>query len=170
MSRRYGRNQKRKAREEIARLKIAHEMNGGLLEHVGAKLEGARMTISEMVSIIESVCGNSIALPAKKVKGVGPMALYRIGQPEKNFHVVPGANCIPSSGSFRTIDLYALRLFLEANRETFQAAVHLEYSAGPHSAYMISEKALRTIPRETLLRRVVPEIGRALVEHMREKW
>lgn len=170
MSRRYGRNQKRKAREEIARLKLAYWMNEGLLKHIGTKLEEARGTISEMVSVIESVCENSIALPPKKVMGSVPMDNYRIWQPEMNFSAVPGPDCIPSSGSFRTIDLYALRLFLTDNRETLQAAVHLEYSAGPHSAYMISGKALRTIPRETLLRRLVPEIGRALVEHMREKW
>lgn len=167
MSRRYGRNQKRKAREEIARLKLAHGMNDGLLKHIGAKLEEARATISEMVSIVESVCANSIALPPKSVSVNARRDQYRLGQMETNFSGGHGQDCSPSPCSFTTSDLYALRLFLESNREAFRAAVHLEYSAGPHSAYMISESALWSIPQETLLKRIVPEIGRELIDHMR---
>lgn len=169
MSRRYGRNQKRRHREEIARLNQAYTLTDGLLKRISTDLRDAKGTIAEMLTIIDAVCSHSVALPPKKVTGSKPMNYYRVGVREIEFSDVIGSDCCPSAVSFRTIDLYALRVFLESRHEQFQAAVHLDYSAGPHSAYMISEEALRSLPREMLLHRLAPDIGRCLIEHLRKK-
>lgn len=169
MSRRYGRNQKRRHREEIARLNQVNTMADGLLKRISADLQDAKDTISEMLEIIESVSTHSVAIPPKKKTGTRAMDHYWVEVRDINFNHVIGGNYAPSAVSFRTIDLYALRVFLESRREQFQAAVHLEYSAGQHSAYMISEEALRSLPREMLLRRLAPDIGRCLIEHLRTK-
>lgn len=168
MSRRYGRNQKRRDRKEIARWKQAYEMSDGLLKHISDELRDAKSTIAEMLTIIKAVSRFSVALPPKKVDGERRCDKYQIEVlPALDFNTVIGGACAPSAVSFRRIDLYALRAFLEERRDAFQTAVHLEYSAGPHSAYMISEMALRSLPREVLMRRLVPEIGLALIEHLR---
>lgn len=170
MSRRYGRNQKRRHREEIARLNQAYAMADGLSKRLATDLRDAKGTIAEMLTIIEAVSRFSVALPPKAVKGSGRCDRYQVEHlPEIDFSVVIGDDCAPSAVSFRRIDLYALRVFLGSRRDAFQTAVHLEYSAGPHSAYMISEDALQSLPREMLMHRLVPDIGRALIEHMRKK-
>jgi hypothetical protein len=168
MSRRYGRNQKRKHLEEIVKWKQAQQLSAELMNYYSAELKDARVNMLEMRAIIESVCHNSIALPPKKLMGVGPRDRCRAEAfPPLDLGVVVGDDR-PDSIAFRRIDLWALRVFLKENRETFQAAVHLEYSAGPHSAYMISERGLRAMPRETLLRKLVPQIGNDLVDHLRK--
>lgn len=166
MSRRYGRNQKRRHREEIARLNQAYAMADGLSKQLATDLRDAKGTIAEMMTIIDSVCSHSVALPPKQLRGQGPRDRYL---PPIDFSEVIGGDYAPSAVSFRRIDLYALRVFLESRRDQFSAAVHLEYSAGPHSAYMISEDGLRSMPREMLMHRLVPDIGRALIEHLRKK-
>lgn len=170
MSRRYGRNQKRHHREEIARLNQAYAMADGLSKRLATDLRDAKGTITEMLTIIDAVCSHSVAIPAKKLNGQGPRDRCQVeGFPPIDFSEVIGGEYAPSAVSFRRIDLYALRVFLESRREQFQAAVHLEYSAGTHSAYMISEDALRALPREMLMHRLVPDIGRCLIEHLRKK-
>jgi len=177
MSRRYGRNQKRHHREEIARLNqeterlnLAYSMADGLSKHLATDLRDAKDTISEMITIIDAVCRHSVAIPAKQLKGKGPRDRCQVEDlPPIDFSEVIDGKYAPSAVSFRRIDLYALRVFLESRREQFQAAVHLEYSAGPHSSYMISEEALRSLPSETLMYRLVPDIGRCLIGHLRKK-
>lgn len=170
MSKRYGRNQKRHHREEIARLNQVAAMSDGLLKRITADLRDAKGTIAEMLTIIDAVCCHSVAIPAKQLRGQGPRDRCQVEDfPPIDFSAVVGGDCAPSAVSFRRIDLYALRVFLESRRDQFSAAVHLDYSAGPHSAYMISEEGLRSLPREMLMHKLVPDIGLALIEHLRKK-
>lgn len=169
MSRRYGRNQKRRHREEIARLSLAHGMDDMLIKLMGKDLREAQDKLAEMLMIIESVCFNSVAIPAKTVKGDYPTDKYTLPLREKiDFSSAIGA-VSSSYATFKTVNLYALRDFLEARKESFQLSVHLEYAAGKHSAYMISEEALYSMPRESLLHKLLPDMGRKLIEHLRQK-
>lgn len=170
MSRRYGRNQKRRHREEIARLNQAYTMADGLSKRLATDLRDAKGTIAEMLTIIDSVCRHSVALRPKQLRGQGPRDRCQVEDlPPIDFSAVIGGDYAPSAVSFRRIDLYALRVFLESRRDQFSAAVHLDYSAGPHSAYMISEEGLRSMPCEMLMHRLVPDIGRCLIDHLRKK-
>jgi len=147
----------------------AFAMAAGLSKNLADDLRIAKETIAEMLTIIEAVCKHSVAIPAKQRIGKGPRDHYQVEQLSAiDFSEVTGGMHALSAGSFRHIDLYALRVFLESRYEQFQAAVHLEYLAGPHSAYMISDKALWSLPRETLLRRLAPDIGRLLIDHLRK--
>jgi hypothetical protein len=170
MSKRYGRNQKRRHLAEVERLNQAYSMTDGLLKKIYSDLSDAKSTIAEMLEIIESVCKNSIAIPPKKQDGTWMIDRYRLERARDiDFTAVIGDDPYPSNLSFRTINLYALRVFLRENREQFSAAVHLEYSAGPHSAYMISFDGLRSMPREVLVRRFSPDIARSLIDCLRGK-
>lgn len=169
MSRRYGRNQKRRHREEVARLNQGYLMAAGLSTKLGIDLRAANDTISKMVDIIGAVCNHSVALAPKKVIGNAERKHYRVGAHEAvEFREITGGDRYSFAPSFRSIDLYALEVFLESRRETFQAAVHLDYSAGRSSVYMISEEALRALPREALLHRLAPDIGRGLIDYLRK--
>lgn len=108
MSRRYGRNQKRQHKDEIARLNKAYEMADGLSKWLSNELEAAKGTITEMLTIIESVCPNSVAIPPKKVEGTGPMNYYRVGVTNiaSTDYVIGDADYICPTASFRTIDLF----------------------------------------------------------------
>ena len=59
MSKRYGRNQKRRARERIAQLEAARVMDQGLLAHVRRDLNEAEQVIDHA----RKVLGNDVALP-----------------------------------------------------------------------------------------------------------
>ena len=59
MSKRYGRNQKRRARERIAQLEAARVMDQGLLAHVRRGLNDAEQVIDHA----RKVLGNDVSLP-----------------------------------------------------------------------------------------------------------
>jgi len=168
MSKRYGRNQKRAHREEIARLKTALLMEQGLREYFADKYYRANGQIKEMVSIITSVCEYSVVLPPKIIKGRGKMDYYRLAAPTRVPDIVDIWRPL-SVDSLQTIDLFALKVYLEKHYERFSIALHLEYSAGGHSAYMISEAALQRMSDEDITRKITPEVAKALVKHFRKE-
>ncbi len=172
MSRRYGRNQKRRHRKERADLGRVIVEQGNCIKDFANDLRDAKEKIAEMINAIESICFNSIALPAKKILGSTPMDSLRLTVKEvSDFRAFIGLDpdrVCSATTIIRTIDVYALRTFIKNNYEQFAAAVHLEYSAGRYSAYMISKDALRTMPREKLVRQLVPDVVRLLIEHLRE--
>ena len=168
MSKRHGRNQKRKHKAITKLLGDALRMTEGLLEHTSKKCAAAEATVTEMVRIIESVAKYSIALPAQK----GPSSSsarerFQVATIQRIDVARIAQDYNPTAPMHQRVDLYALRLFLEENSEAFQAAVHLEYSAGGHAVYAISEIALQSVPEEYLVRRLAPEIARLLVEYLR---
>lgn len=177
MSRRYGRNQKRRHREEIARLgaevsrmSSAYQLTDGLSAELGRKLRQAQEQLREMVEIIERVCPHSVALPPKGVVGGAARNHYRLQARPPGLTVAAGGNVmLPSWSEAMVVDLFRLRMVLEERREQFAAAVHLVYAdpgARP-AGYMISRTALAALPEEVLLRQLLPDVGRQLLQLMR---
>lgn len=170
MSKRYGRNQKRQHLEEIARLNEALAMSEGLAAHLAKELRQARETIDQMIQEIEAVCEYSAALPPKEVKGSAPVDHYQVGIPELPPHSrVTMDDVVPSKVSISTVNVSALRSYLRQHHKDFCLAVHLEYSVGRHSAYMISEAALYRMPDDVLFRRVALDIVEKLIRHLKKR-
>jgi len=168
MSKRYGRNQKRKNRAEIARLQQSFALANGLSRDLSGSLQAANNTIAEMVRIIEAVSYNSVAIPAKEMEGNISRDYLILNQPNGLSSYANLSN-LREIISYKSINLYALRAFVESRHEAIQAAVHLKYAHGnQHSTYMLSESALRSLPREALLQRLLPDIGRQLIDHLRK--
>ena len=170
MGKRYGRNQKRKHLEEIARWKAAHEMSNGLLHHTSKKLQEANATIAEMIEVVESVARHSVVTPPKRIKCSYESDHFRVAKLNRTTSftgIKAGDECC--SDCFETVDVYALESFVRRHAEQFKVAVHLEYSAGGRSVYMISEEALHTIPENELARRIVPTICREMIKHIRRR-
>lgn len=173
MSRRYGRNQKRRhrselalSREEVTRLHQAHARSSALALSHAADLQEARETIAGMIRVIERVCPNSVAIPPKHRKGserrnsIRAEVLEQLGE----WSVLEADLAM----TLRTVDLYALELFLRRHHEDFSTAVHLQYSGGGHSVYMISREALLAKSQDDLAKWLVPQIAKELAGHLLE--
>lgn len=165
MSKRYGRNQKKKHLMRISELEAAYKMQGGLLAEVSRKKSAAEQTIADMIETIERAAFNSIAIPVKTVFGGDERDSLRceICEPPPP---VSQQNA-PIMATYNTVELYALRAFVEENRDGLSKSVHLKYSAGKHSAYMMSEKALADMPEGRLIEWILPEIAKELVRRIK---
>lgn len=156
---RYGRNQKRQHRQRIAQLERDYGRSY-------QKVVELRETIERMVDVIEGVSKHSVVLPPKQMRGREPRKSLRIAL---HRHVLGAApyprkrldQDVPHLGR-DTVNVNMLRLFLEQYAETFAKAVHLEYVAGGHVAYMLSQMALETVPEEMLVERVARDLVRLL--------
>lgn len=161
MSKRYGRNQKRRHREEIANLRREREYLQSTASSCAIELTEARGTINGMVEIIESVCENSVALRPKQVAvdGVGsginwPVSLY--------------GDVVPHSG-LETVRLVALRLYIDEHRHVFRRAIHLDCAErNGRAVYVVSEDALRSMPEHIVKNRFSQEIAYRLGESLKK--
>lgn len=177
MARRYGRNQKRKARKEIARLSAeaarmgeAYQMQAGLASHMGQKLAEREETIREMIACIEAVSQYSVALPPEEARGVAPGGAWtRVNVLEEMPELSAIAEIRDEFIRFRSVDLFRLETFLGSCRASMSAAVHLKYTGGGEVAYFLSETAMRSMPREQIVKRIVPMIARELLGHLDKK-
>ena len=173
MGKRYGRNQKRKHREEIAQLRETHNMDVSLMGRLTRRSENAEQTVQEVFKTIGNVCKNSIAIPPKDIEvnralpnhfsveqspslsEFGPIENHTIREMSNEF------------AQYRVVDLYRLEIFVEDNRDQMGKAVHVTLSNGKHSAYMISDSALASISTMELTDRLLPEVTVALVRHLK---
>jgi hypothetical protein len=169
MSRRYGRTQKRKHREQIS--KLENSLKTTTLFQVGMveKLKQAYRTIEDMVETIESVSQNSICLPPKTMNGYESRNHIIIPiRKKEDFKAIFHGNTINDNINFKTVNVFALRLFLQEQKDQFEIAVHLEYAAGENSAYMISENALQSMPENYLVERFSKDIATQLIQHIKQ--
>ena len=167
MSKRFGRNQKRRMKEEIADLKTTNVIKGHLISHLEKQVREANDTVAEMVECIEGIAPHSVAIPPKRVAGA-----YAADSREIPFcthrpylHEEPALRTI----DYRSVSIHALRLFLEDHRDQFNTALHLEYHHAGKVGYMISTRALDAVPVEVLARRVAREMVGLLKTHLNER-
>lgn len=171
MSKRFGRNQKRRMRDELAGLREAYQRESALVSWQGAKLRQTEDTVRGMIEAIESVCRHSSILPPKIFHGgpvVPPRFRVRSRHPFPALDYFAGNSEIRSPLSGASVDLYALRLFVEKHYQDFTLSVHLQYEGKDGAAYMISERALKSMPEEELIKRFAPRIAKELVWYLRK--
>lgn len=162
MSKRYGRNQKRAHREEIAKWKAAYD---SLSQSKSNDLHKANSVIKKMVTIIESVCQHSVAIDPKIYYGTEDPPekthLYKQNMATSDF-IIGNSKTV----SYDTIDLFKLEAYIRSNAEQFTKAVHLVWG-NKKSAYMLSQEALESLPEEFLKDQVVPQIIDELIQHIK---
>jgi len=172
MSKRYGRNQKRRHRELLAKtekrlqeMTVAYDRDRHLTEYLQQQINRAERTIREMVETIESVCPNSTAIPPKTFTGSGERPSFTVACLDSPLLMSMGVNpnrpIVPEQ--LRYVNTYALETYVQKHKETLDTAIHLRYQAGGHSAYMISERGFRDIP----IGKLVELVARELVNHLR---
>lgn len=175
MAKRFGRNQRRRAREQIAALTNQSEdlrkalaLNQGLLREVSARKE----TLTKVIAEARKVLGDSVALPPL------PLATpYPLRQGESSFMAQPASpplsDFIHETGAMSAV-LLAERMHVlvaevssdHLRKQGMHCLVRLHDG---HFGYAISENALHHISPEMLTERLAPQVAdrltRVLVAH-----
>lgn len=145
MSKRYGRNQKRKHRAAVAALSQRNEelsKAAGLLRH---EVEYYKCAIDRITSAVESICYYSAALPPKSSPGDTRMNTIRLAVPQD-----PGFFKDAMAPLAPTVDLRKLECFMREHKGKLRAAVHLRLHDVGESAYMISKEAFYSVNTDAL--------------------
>lgn len=170
MSKRYGRNQKRAARETIDRLSKECGALQGLLN--AERTRTARMlqeqdALSGVIDYARKVLGNHVALPPV-VRGNHPLReggdFNALVQPKmRGFDISAG-----DSVMLRVQRMYQLLTGVELDDGDFNpAAVHfMVHLSDGHLAYVVSQSAIDMMDRNDLARALTPRIAEALAERL----
>lgn len=170
MGKRYGRNQKRRHREEIKKLSselVSCRKTGAiatnLLSESRAKINRQQKQLEDIISSIKRVARFSSCVPPETRQVNGRYDQYRVEsrQPFSMDDLDIG------SISFEVIDLYRLECFVRDHWKKFSKSAHLRLSNGKESVYMISEEALRNISTRELIERLLPDLAEQLISHLK---
>jgi hypothetical protein len=172
VSRRYGRNQKRAHREEIARLKAEVQrleadalVDRRSINRYSEALAAQRREMAGLVEEIRAVCRDSALLPAREVSlpGEGP---WRLAMQEPiRIRFRPFSLDEPMMIS--TVDIYEVRAFLEKHLETFRTIVHVKLPRRD-VCFAISRQAMDAFARHGL-RQVAEDLFSMLWNTLREE-
>lgn len=161
MSKRYGRNQKRLARERITQLEAARAMDQGLLAHVRRKLNDAEQVIDHA----REVLGNDIALPPIE-RGYHPSPLggdFQVAEPTRSLSYT-GKNS-PMFLEHKVIQMRQLLSRIEFRGYTRAVHFYVRLDDGD-AAYAIDERAFLQMRREELEATLIGPISRELARHL----
>lgn len=152
MSRRYGRNQKRKARQQIA--KLTRDLEGCSRDMIllRRQLNDARWQLD---NVREALGPNFIGLPPE-------LLVRRVLEIGENYDFR-----YPALGRELNMQSLVYRSFSDKERHVHQLHFRVEL-AGQQVGYAISDPALRSAPADWLARNIGHEIARVLVHDLRE--
>lgn len=158
MSKRYGRNQRRRAREEIKRLEAANTMNEGLVAHLGKELRSLDRQVCEakdMVAMhsalfppegeVKASHEGSIRLHVPRVLSLEEAA--KLTDPRQKEHQ-------------RLVDLNVVIGSVTGNALDLSRHCRVRINGAEVLAYGITRQALHTMPTERLIRIVSEELAR----------
>jgi len=169
MSQRFGRNQRRRARETIAATQLALENE----KHARVMAEGLGLhlnrRVSELSGVLEEaadIAGRmSVLFPAEDVNSQHKSNTYRV--PLRRLSSVLDTIGDGAPGTFSVIDLPVM--LTKVSRDALDRAVHVRVSYGDKTAgYALSEQAARMMTRDQLERRIAPEIAHHLARQFGE--
>jgi len=154
MSRRYGRNQRRRARERIKDLETTIAMDRSLLRQTTARLEEAR----EINASIQRIVGaNSILLPPQRVTMDGvarDRILFGVQANLRSFYGAPGSI---RDMQYTVNELRVMLSKLEADHTLLQQHVIVNF-AGRRWGYAINEEAAVALARAGELEQYVAQV------------
>lgn len=156
MSKRFGRNQRRRAREEQARLSAALEMSQGLARHLS---ESRASLESEIEDAKEFACRFSAAFEPQAWDLGGPrrgrVEVYE--EPRFSFE----AAMSPAEATIQRLPLQML--LAEVDTDPFRSAMHCRVRFGDGTwGYGMTDQAIRSMPR----RRFVELVAKSLAEQI----
>jgi len=164
MSKRYGRNQKRRHREKIAKLQDDLKVCEQTLDASKRIINDTAWHLRELTQTIEKFCINSILLPPKKIKlSIIPerVQLELMNPFDLNFDP---DNFAPNA-SIEIIDLLSLEVFMESKYDFLKHQVHVIVEAGKgRTSYAISQEGLVNYPIDYLVRNLAPDIALKLAK------
>jgi hypothetical protein len=170
MSRRFGRNQRRRARESIAaleqttsNLRSGMAMDRGLLAHQSEQLRELKQQIADAKAILGPY---HVAFPAEDYK-IGGAPHTPVGM-----HVLPrlsgdpwtlGAEIAPTATVERVmLSVLGLNVYEDVMTHMRHAQVLFDGAAW---AYGITRQSIESTPRDILIERIARELARRVAEH-----
>ncbi len=150
MSKRYGRNQKRKHRERIAQLERDLVRSKAKCQQVSFDAGMAEAALESCVRAIETIAPHSIAAPVRRLFG-----LPRVVQMD-HFQRDRWLNAPFARGHYardevelackalttKSVDFYEFRSWLEPHREQLGAVLHMEFEGKERLHYTVTIGAL----------------------------
>lgn len=167
MSKRFGRNQKRRMREQEAALHEALARDGALLAHVSEQ----KRELEEVLGRARRILGDHVALPPE-LRGDHPHPLggdFDIPIPERLTPLSPSA-AMPAIEpmSLRIARMHHLLSWIEdGDHQHDPSAIHLRVRLDSGEvAYVISRKAIHSLSAAELQRTIFPQIAMELAGHL----
>lgn len=181
MSRRYGRNQRRRARERIAEL----EQQGAnlnqalaLVRTLMAKMRERNRELAEIIDLVREELPNHPLLPVDERQELnlsdmkwelrrGHSARLPLSSP---LPILPPLGGVESTDA-RSLHTEIVALLAEVDFSAMREQVHLRVRLGPEeAAYAISRHALQTMKPALLERALTVEVARALACCLVDAW
>lgn len=168
---RYGRNRRRKHREEIARLNVEvsrrareERLLRSQVEQLTAVLHEQKEILREVVDAVNAVAPHSAVLPPREI-GVSnrreqPMRIKLVSSKtwRRNDLTLP---CL-GEAELLTVDLWEVRATLEQRAESLDRLVHVLLPDNGHLVYRVSGQAWQQA-RRGFLPMVAKEVHRAII-------
>lgn len=159
MSRRFGRNQRRQARERIAALEQAVAMDRGLLAHVSERKRQLEQEISEAKRIV----GRMSVLFEPETK--------RLDGPARSpMHLFTHSAVVKEAQAFfhdrsKTVPLPVM--LSRMNKDSLDMAVHCKVLFGDGQwGYAMSEEAVLATPEDVLVERIARELAMTIGQQL----
>lgn len=165
MSKRFGRNQKRRMREQIAQLEQSVEMDRALLTRQSRKIGD----YESFVQIVGEAVGREAVISGK------PTLLKIGGGSRHEFQMIPrqpplSLECLDSGfEDTAAIRVEIMRLLnVKAIRDSLSRQMHVRVQfADGNVGYAMSDCAIDRMSEEELIRVIVPEISRLLMRQLK---
>lgn len=164
MSRRFGRNQKRRARARIQELEKGVQMANGLAQHAFEKRREAEGVLKEILSFVS---GNSIfTRPQEMERGIEALRVAR----SADIAFRPMHEEYRPDDVLRTIDILMHDMTPEMWEDAIGGAVHFRFAlpGGAGVGYKISENALWDMGADNFSRLVGGEVIRMMVQQLKK--
>ncbi|RLI66893.1 MAG: hypothetical protein DRO67_00580 [Candidatus Asgardarchaeum californiense] len=145
MSKRFGRNQKRKLRNRIKELEEALERDDSLIKYMRGRIDQLEYEFNKLVTCIEQIAPNSVCLPPKKIEAhVNCDRMYMPLYSPISFDMTNSAVPVPLEVS--RVKLSKFCVDIEKYRERFETLIHV-YTEDRYCdiKYMISDNVLNTV-------------------------
>lgn len=158
MSRRYGRNQKRRAREEIARLEQERARLNEAYRRDVPFLERALAEKRDALAAVADALGPAfVGLPLNEL-------MLRIFDTADMEHAPDSFPIMPPGGDAR---LTMQVLNIQSSEDRVQDMVHVRVRlAGVQSAYALSNASIRRLPGRVLAKNIAEELAAHLVREL----
>lgn len=168
MSKRFGRNQKRKLREAVAAAETENNMLSSALKDRGYAIRKLTKDLEAIVRAIEAVCPYSICVPMKEVQVKDFPDYYKVGTHlPLHFDIarmdMPAETCVMSEVKLRQLTCYA-----EFDWARLATCCHVRLNGHGCSMYYASEDAVAT-QEHTVIEETARRMAICLSEQVRKR-
>lgn len=170
MSKRFGRNQKRKLKESLVEAQFAADTSNKATLSAQKQVRDLQRNIKDIVDTVEAFCRNSAAIEPKQVHTGTNMHdefTLPLNREMSLYEAISDYNATNFNDVISTVNTYALRAFIKNHEDTFSTRVHIKFGYDNRVSYAISKDALLAMPTDLLVNRVLPDITHEMLTELK---